>query len=167
MDKRWYPVAVTALIVGCGGDVDSGSPAATGGQVSVYYGVCVSTGGSPSIDTGKPAETGGGFLGFYGPPSVELTGGSSSTSGGATSFGGTAATGEVTSTFDAGPCLADSDCVQCVYVTAPSNSGECANATVCCGGKLLNQATCTANQAAWEANCSGQGYHLPVCTCIL
>ena len=165
MDKLWYPVAASILIVGCGGDVDTGSPAATGGQVSVYYGVSVFTGGSAGIDTGYPTDSGGLVAIEYGP--VQATGGSSSTSGGANSFGGAAATGGVTSAIDAGPCLADSDCVQCVYVTAPSTSGECANATVCCGGKLLSQATCAANQAAWEANCSGQGYQLPVCTCIL
>ncbi len=31
MAKFWYPVAVSTLVVGCGGDLDSGSPTATGG----------------------------------------------------------------------------------------------------------------------------------------
>lgn len=128
MDKRWYPVAVSALIVGCAGDVDSGSPAATGGYSAGYYGVRISSGGSPGIDAG--------------------TGGS-------------------TSTVDVRACQADSDCTQCVYITAPSNSGECPNALGCCGGQVMNQETCNWNQGAWEANCSGQGYTAPICPCIL
>ena len=107
MDKLWYPVAVSALIVGCGGDVDAGSPAATGGQVSVYYGVSVFTGGSAGIDTGYPTNTGGLVAIEYGP--VQITGGSSSTSGGAAGLGGIDATGGATSTIDVRACLADSD----------------------------------------------------------
>ena len=139
MDNLWYPVAVSALIVGCGADVDSGSPTATGGL----------------------------FQGFYGPLPVETTRGSSNTSGGTTSLGGTTAVGGATSTIDVRACLADSDCTKCVYVTAPSNSGECPNALGCCGGQVMNQETCNWNQGAWEANCSGQGYTIPVCPCIL
>ena len=156
MDKRWYPVAVSALIVGCGGDVDSGSPAATGGRASVYYGVSVSTGGTTGIDTGTPTETGGTNHVYYGPWPV--TGGAST--------GGTAGSGGATTTVDVRACSADSDCTQCVYVTAPSNSGQCANALGCCGGQVMNQETCNWNQGAWEANCSGQGYTIPVCPCI-
>jgi len=138
MDKRWYPVAVSALIVSCGGDVDSGSPAATGGL----------------------------YPWFYGPLPI-FTGGSSSTSGGATSFGGTAAVGGSTSTVGVRACLADSDCTQCPYITAPTSSGECANALGCCGGQVMNQTACASNQAAWETYCSGQGYTAPICPCIL
>jgi len=58
MDKLWYPVAVSALVAGCAGDVDSGSPSATGGNPNYYYGVRVSSGGNTGIDTGTPAETG-------------------------------------------------------------------------------------------------------------
>ena len=145
MDKRWYPVAVSALIVSCGGDVDSGSPAATGGYSAGYYGVRISSGGTPGIDTGTPAETGGVAMVHYGPAIV--TGGS-------------------TSTVDVRACQADSDCTQCVYITAPSNSSECANALGCCGGQVMNQETCNWNQGAWEANCSGQGYTPPICPCI-
>ena len=157
MDGRWYPVVVSALIVGCGGDVDTGHPDATGGQMAAYYGIRVFTGGSAGIDTGMPTETGGVIGMFYGPPLV--TGG--------TSTGGTASTGGASSTIDIRACLADSDCTQCVYITAPSNSGECDHALGCCGGQVMNKETCTANQAAWEANCSGQGYSPPDCPCII
>ena len=74
MDKLWYSVAVSALVVGCGGDVDSGSPAAAGGFPTVFYGVA--TGGTTGIDTGTPAETGGVAMVDYGPAIV--TGGSTS-----------------------------------------------------------------------------------------
>ena len=85
MDKRWYPLAFSAVIVGCGGDtqsgdatatggksggIDGGTPSASGGNWGVYYGIMVggfpsqtggstSTGGTTSIDTGTPAATGG------------------------------------------------------------------------------------------------------------
>lgn len=76
MDKRWYPVAFTAAMVGCGGDVDKGGPAATGGSPAAFYGVALVSGGSTGIDTGKPAETGGRPASFYG---IRLpTGGTSS-----------------------------------------------------------------------------------------
>jgi hypothetical protein len=87
MDKRWYPLACSAIIVGCGGDtqsgdaagtggksggIDGGTPHATGGMWSVYYGISIggsffqtggstSTGGTSSIDSGTPAATGGRF----------------------------------------------------------------------------------------------------------
>ena len=143
MGKRWYPVAVSALIVGCGGDVDSGSPLTAGGYPAVFYGV--TTGGAPGIDTGTPAETGGVAMVAYGPALV--TGGS-------------------TSTIDVRACLEDTDCTQCLYITAPSNSSECPNALGCCGGQVINQETCNWNQGAWEANCSGQGYTAPICPCV-
>ena len=38
MNKRWYPVAFSMTIIGCGGDVDDGKPAATGGAPNYYYG---------------------------------------------------------------------------------------------------------------------------------
>ena len=132
MDKLWYPVAVSALVVGCGADVDSGGPAATGGYPDVFYGVAA----------GGTSATGGSF------------------NGGAASGGG------ATSVVDVRACVADSDCTQCVYITAPSNSGECANALGCCGGQAMNKETCNWNQRAWEANCSGQGYTAPICPCI-
>jgi hypothetical protein len=63
MDKRWYPVAVTAFAIGCGGDVDSGRPAATGGVSVGYYGPRTSdivgiggsaTGGTSLLDASTP-----------------------------------------------------------------------------------------------------------------
>lgn len=86
MDKRWYPAAMTAVLVGCGGisdtggsgsyggtaGVDAGSPIQTGGMVGYAYGVQRATGGasatlptSPAagtgtmIDAGTPIQSGG------------------------------------------------------------------------------------------------------------
>jgi hypothetical protein len=50
MDKRWYPVAFSVAMVGCGGEVDRGGPSATGGQPYGFYGpLPTSTGGSTGI----------------------------------------------------------------------------------------------------------------------
>ena len=76
MDKLWYPVAVSALIVGCGGDVDTSGPA--------------SSGGSTGVDTGTPTATGG-FTGMIPVPYGVIpinSGGSSSAYGGSSGFGG-------------------------------------------------------------------------------
>jgi len=74
MDKLWYPVAFSALIVSCGGDVD------TRGSTS--------SGGSTGVDAGTPTATGG--ANFHPPPPYGpipvSTGGSSI--GGSPSFGG-------------------------------------------------------------------------------
>jgi hypothetical protein len=77
MDKRWYPAAITAVLVGCGGvsdpggggnsggtlGVDAGSPIQTGGMVAYAYGVLRVTGGAQgtggSIATNSTSETGG------------------------------------------------------------------------------------------------------------
>ena len=98
-------------------------------------------------------------------------------SGGTTATGGTSATGWAytggtsslggsTSTGDSRACTSDSDCTQCLYITAPSNSNQCTDALGCCGGQVMNATTCAGNQAAWEANCSGYGYTIQGCPCI-
>jgi hypothetical protein len=156
MDKLWYPVAVSAMVVGCAGDVDSGNPAATGGYPAVFYGVSIFTGGAPGIDAGRPTETGGVIAMSYGP--LLVTGGAST--------GGSASTGGATSTVDVRACRTDSDCTQCVYNTAPGKSSECPNTLGCCGGQVMNKETCNWNQGAWQANCSGQGYTIPDCLCL-
>ena len=105
------------------------------------------------------------------------SGTTSSTTGGATATGGTSATGGAytggnspaggaSSTIDIRACLTDSDCTQCLYITAPSNPNQCDDALGCCGGQVMNTTTCATNQAAWEANCSGYGYTIQGCPCI-
>ena len=70
MDKRWYPAALTAVLVGCGGSadnsgggtggVDAGSPMATGSRPNSFYGPKLATGGSNAgVDSGVPSATGG------------------------------------------------------------------------------------------------------------
>ena len=31
----------------------------------------------------------------------------------------------------------------------------------------MNLASCASNQIAWDANCTGRGYTIPVCPCVL
>src|ERR1700690_4210193 len=91
MDKRWYPAALTAALVGCGGStdnggtgsapgaggVDAGMPVLTGGMVGVYYGVAFygpipvggasGLGGSTSFTPTGGQYGLGGFIAAYGP----------------------------------------------------------------------------------------------------
>jgi len=84
MDNRWYPVAISVVILGCGADVDGGAPAATGGAPNNYYGPLL--GGATSINTGAPNTTGGYPPSFYG---MRLpTGGAASNGGATTDVGG-------------------------------------------------------------------------------
>ena len=85
MNKRWYPVAFSMTIIGCGGDVDDGKPAATGGMPNYYYGPAIILGGATSVDAGKPTETGGATpIPPYGVVPT-TTGGRATGTGGATS----------------------------------------------------------------------------------
>jgi len=103
MDKRWYPAAMTVVLVGCSGSdpVPVYGPASpTGGNTATV--ISTLTAGSTNIDGGVPSTTGGsngmgGMQTMYGPA---LTGGASaaggsaatggkSPSGGATNKGGT------------------------------------------------------------------------------
>ena len=93
------------------------------------------------------------------------TGGSSGGNQGGTS--GTASAGGATSTINSRDCTNDSDCTQCPYVKAPSNSNECAGGLGCCGGQVMNTVACSANRTAWDTNCANQGYTVPVCPCVL
>ena len=78
MKKGWYTVAISAVMVGCGGDTDNGSPShgGTGGA----------PGGATSINTGHPQTTGGFVAIAYG---VLIPSGGASQVGGAPSAGGT------------------------------------------------------------------------------
>jgi len=81
MDKRWYPAAIAAALVGCGGSTFEPS-AGNGGT-------------APGIDSGTPHPTGGwSSVPYYG---IRATGGSQD-EGGTESTGGTSATGGETST---------------------------------------------------------------------
>jgi len=84
MDNRWYPVAISAVILGCGADVDGGAPAGTGGLPNYYYGPLI--GGATSINTGAPNTSGGYPSVYYGIRF--LTGGAASSGGPTTDVGG-------------------------------------------------------------------------------
>lgn len=79
MNKRWYPVAFSAAVVGCGGEtfssgagtggsssIDGGTPTSTGGFYGVAYGVMRPSGGNASIDSGAPSTVGGTAATLYG-----------------------------------------------------------------------------------------------------
>ncbi len=79
MDKRWYPAALSALVLGCGGSADNSERgAATGGAAGTTTG---GTGGS--IDGGAPSATGGMAQYYYG--AFMGSGGNAGGSGAATS----------------------------------------------------------------------------------
>lgn len=109
--------------------------------------------------------------GLLDSPAGSPTGGTAAT-GGAASTGGTAETGGTPSTGGSAAtgntraCTSDSDCTQCTYIAAPTNSNDCDGALGCCGGQVMNISTCAANQAAWEANCANRGYTFPNCPCL-
>ena len=84
MDKRWYPLALSISVAGCGGNVDDGRPSATGGAPQYHYGPAFILGGTTSIDAGKPMGTGGMTpVPYYGVPyyGVMLSTGGAASSG--------------------------------------------------------------------------------------
>jgi len=95
MDKRWYPTAMTVVLIGCSGNGYAvyGPAPATGGNTATLSSTGL-TGGSPSIDGGTPSTTGGGnsmggMQTMYGPA---LMGGSSA-AGGSAAMGGKSPSG--------------------------------------------------------------------------
>jgi len=109
--------------------------------------------------------------GIGGAPETEASASAAEAgAGGATSNRGTTATGGTTSTggsTNAGlACTRDDECDKCVYSTAPTTLAQCEGALACCGGPVMNKATCAKNQAAWESNCANRGYTVPLCPCI-
>lgn len=49
MDKIWYPVAFSVLIVGCGGEVDTDKSSTSGGSTSVDDGTPTASGGTAMV----------------------------------------------------------------------------------------------------------------------
>ena len=117
---------------------------------------------------GQTAVSGNGVSSTAGASSAggSMFTGGASFNGGSPSTGGIASAGGTTSILDGRTCTSDSDCAQCAYVLAPSNTDDCANALACCGGPVLNKTTCTANYNAWVANCSAQSSAVQQCPCI-
>ena len=95
MDKRWYPAAMTVVLVGCSGSDPApvyGPASATGGNTATV--ISTATGGDANVDSGAPSTTGGGnsmggMQTMYGPA---LTGGASA-AGGSAATGGKSASG--------------------------------------------------------------------------
>ena len=103
------------------------------------------------------------------------TGGSTSGSGGVSGRGGTPATGghigaggAVSGAGGSSPdtCYSDSDCVRCIWETAPSDWNVCVG-SYCCGGMVTTTAQCEANHAAWNRYCPGQVPTAESCPCVL
>jgi hypothetical protein len=96
------------------------------------------------------------------------SGGSSAdfTTGGNGASGGSIGVASGGSSADQRSCTEDTDCKQCLYTAAP-NMAECARSLGCCGGQVMNESTCTANQAAFQSVCAGQNVSPPICPCVL
>jgi hypothetical protein len=77
-------------------------------------------------------------------------------------LGGVSATGGV---FGQDTCFSDSDCVRCIWETAPSDGSAC-DGVYCCGGMITTAARCEANRAAWQRYCPGQFPRDEVCPCV-
>ncbi|HTQ03053.1 MAG TPA: hypothetical protein VMI54_04325 [Polyangiaceae bacterium] len=98
---------------------------------------------------------------------------SSSTAAAGTATGGTDASGGAPgmasggATGDERSCAIDADCTQCIYVTVPATAADCGSALGCCGGVVVNQATCAVHQAAFQSLCAGQNVSPPICPCVL
>ena len=87
--------------------------------------------------------------------------------GGAIATGGTTSTGGSAVRNDRS-CTSDDDCVQCLYISTPSNPDECSDLGLgCCGGQVMNQTACATNETAWHANCSNGSYAPFPCPCIV
>lgn len=83
------------------------------------------------------------------------------------SGGTSAATGGAASVDEPRACETHDDCRRCVYAKAPASGADCESALGCCGGPVMNIATCSANEAAFRAQCSDRSYEPPQCPCIL
>ncbi len=88
--------------------------------------------------------------------------------GGASAAGGVVgAGGEGSGAGGSSPdtCYSDSDCVRCIWETAPSDWNVCVG-SYCCGGMITTTAQCEANQAAWNRYCPGQVPTAESCPCV-
>lgn len=88
--------------------------------------------------------------------------------GGVSAAGGQiGAGGAVSGAGGSGPdtCYSDSDCVRCLWETAPTDSGQCSG-SYCCGGMITTKKICEANQAAWTSYCPNQLPTSEDCPCI-
>lgn len=102
--------------------------------------------------------------------SVQSSNGGSST-GGNVATGGALASGGSAGAAAGGSadplsCTQDTDCRLCLYTTAPTDIDECEGSLACCGGQVMNDATCAVNQAAFQSFCSGQDVSPPLCPCV-
>lgn len=97
MDKRWYPAAISAVVIGCGGSTFDGNGESTGGEGSSNTTSATGSAGNSSTTPatggtgGFSTKTGiGGFAVAYGPiPVGGMTGGSTAATGGSrASIGG-------------------------------------------------------------------------------
>ena len=78
MKSTWYPIAFSVVLTGCGGDVDSGSPAKTDGifvppygPIPIYTGGSVGIGGGPGV--GGQSSFGGVTASSTACPTVVMT----------------------------------------------------------------------------------------------
>jgi hypothetical protein len=169
---------VALLIVACGGSsfeaAEGGAGATSGGDDSAGNGGNTSAGSATagkssagaSSDAGSSSSAGASRGGTSNGGAE--TGGASSagaTSGGVSSAG--SATGGAPSGGSGGNPLAcdnDTDCAACRYATAPKTAMDCYCPS--CGQTPLSKSACTANQAAWQKQCSQAPMVCPAIACV-
>jgi len=176
MKHRIGPVAgalgcVVLLVVACGGssfEGVGGSAGSNSGGESTAGASGKTSGGSASGGTASGGTTSAGSSNGGSNSGGTNRGGTSnggSASGGVSSAG--SANGGAASGGSAGnpsACEADTDCAACRYATAPKSEMDCYCPS--CGQTPLSKATCTANQTAWQKQCSQAPILCPAIACV-
>jgi hypothetical protein len=136
------------LLVACGGSSSTDGSGAAAGMGSGGEAAAGSSAGG--------ASNGGASAG--GVSNGGASNGGASNGGannGGTSNGGTSSGNQ---------CTTVSDCTACAYPTAPQKPADCYCAS--CATTVLSKTTCSANQAAWTAQCSAMPRPCPAIACI-
>jgi hypothetical protein len=166
--KHFRPLAsalgcVALMVVACGGPsfeaAEGSAGTASGGDDDTAAGSGNISGGSATAGTSNAGTTSGAGRGGGTSNGGAASGGASSagaTSGGVSSAGRAgSATGGAPSGGSSGNSLAcdsDTDCAACQYPTAPKSVMDCYCPS--CGQTPLSKSACTANQTAWQKQCS-------------
>jgi hypothetical protein len=151
------------LVVACGGSSFEGAEGAAG----------MASGGESAAGKASGGSANGGSTSGGTASSGSSSGGNSSggTNRGGNSSGGVSTGGVSVGGTSAGgsggspaACNEDTDCAACRYATAPKTAIDCYCPS--CGQTPLPKSTCTANQTAWEKQCSATPLPCPAIACV-